>query len=315
MLAACLPRCTERETTTMDFKFNFEVEDLGEDGKEESRRRFNDNFNRPTQEKKLKKEEDIALAKEILLPVNSVALLRNRKPQEIKAGATSFRIVDSADVECKLKDDKDGHLLKAIAQHSDLLPNVYEGGLKVWECCLDLVEFLADAGVSFKDSRVLELGCGAALPGIFALQHGAEVFLQDYNEEVITEITMPNVVLNLGAESDKVNSKCRFFSGDWTLFEEMMVNRLTQDDDKFDIILTSETIYNTDSNHGLYSVIKSLLKHTGVVYLAAKTHYFGVGGGTRLFEELVNRQGEFTTEVCRTYTEGVQREILMMKWK
>ena len=39
-------------------------------------------------------------------------------------------------------------------------------------------------------------------------------------------------------------------------------------------------------------------------YLAAKTHYFGVGGGTRQFEELVNRDGRFIFKVVKTFEEG-----------
>ena len=39
-------------------------------------------------------------------------------------------------------------------------------------------------------------------------------------------------------------------------------------------------------------------------YLAAKTHYFGVGGGTRQFEELVNRDGRFNSKVVKTFEEG-----------
>ena len=57
--------------------------------------------------------------------------------------------------------------------HSDLIPGVYEGGLKVWECALDLVEYLAESDIDFSGMRVLELGCGAGLPAIFALIRGA----------------------------------------------------------------------------------------------------------------------------------------------
>lgn len=33
------------------------------------------------------------------------------------------------------------------SEESDLVPGVYEGGLKVWEGCIDLVEYLASQGV------------------------------------------------------------------------------------------------------------------------------------------------------------------------
>ena len=42
---------------------------------------------------------------------------------------------------------------------SDLVPGVYEGGLKTWECSLDLVEHLHDlqSSLSFAGKRVLEV--------------------------------------------------------------------------------------------------------------------------------------------------------------
>ena len=49
---------------------------------------------------------------------------------------------------------------------------VYEGGLKIWECSIDLAAFVA-SGVDFQNLNVLELGCGAGLPAIVAGQLGA----------------------------------------------------------------------------------------------------------------------------------------------
>ena len=50
--------------------------------------------------------------------------------------------------------------------HSDLIPGVYEGGLKVWECAFDLVVYLANSDIHFSGKSVIELGCGAGLPAI-----------------------------------------------------------------------------------------------------------------------------------------------------
>ncbi len=55
---------------------------------------------------------------------------------------------------------------------SDLVSGVYEGGLKIWECSLDLVHFIANNPALIENKRVLELGCGQGLPGICALLRG-----------------------------------------------------------------------------------------------------------------------------------------------
>mmetsp|Transcript_1152 Transcript_1152/g.3242 ORF Transcript_1152/g.3242 Transcript_1152/m.3242 type:complete len:132 (-) Transcript_1152:2369-2764(-) len=56
---------------------------------------------------------------------------------------------------------------------SDLVAGEYEGGRKLWESSVDLVQYCALENLSFAGKRVLELGCGHALPSIFAAQQGA----------------------------------------------------------------------------------------------------------------------------------------------
>ncbi|XP_019646721.1 PREDICTED: histidine protein methyltransferase 1 homolog [Branchiostoma belcheri] len=225
--------------------------------------------------------------------------------------------------------------LEASTSESDLVPNVYEGGMKIWECSVDLVEYLSEIALSWAGLKVLEIGCGAGLPGILALTKGAEkVHFLDYNEEVLRNVTIPNVVLNAGTDLDA--TRCRFFAGDWSSVQKLLTeeskcandltkesnsksgNKMTEEsksNEKYDVILTSETIYNTDSYQKLHDLMKSTLAPHGTIYLAAKTHYFGVGGGTRLFEEFVRKEDVFRSEVSKVYSEGVNREILKIEIK
>jgi predicted nicotinamide N-methyase len=50
---------------------------------------------------------------------------------------------------------------------TDLITGVYEGGFKLWECSIDLVQYLIDENVPLDGKSVLEVGCGHGLPGIF----------------------------------------------------------------------------------------------------------------------------------------------------
>ena len=84
---------------------------------------------------------------------------------------------------------------------TDIIPGVYEGGLKEWEASHDLVQYVesASSGLGALSSlRVLELGCGHGLPGIAALRRGAAVAFTDLNVEVLTSATLPNALLNAG---------------------------------------------------------------------------------------------------------------------
>uniref|UniRef100_K1R994 protein-histidine N-methyltransferase n=1 Tax=Magallana gigas TaxID=29159 RepID=K1R994_MAGGI len=156
----------------------------------------------------------------------------------------------------------------AAASHSDLLPAVYEGGLTVWECGCDLAEFISGEGIDFRGKSVIELGCGAGLPGICAMKCGAEqVYFQDYNSEVISYFTIPNVQLN------ETTCQCRFFSGDWGEFQKYARN---QPDMRFDYILTAETIYSSENYPKLHSLLETLLKVDGQIVPAIVWLQFGV---------------------------------------
>ena len=79
---------------------------------------------------------------------------------------------------------------------SDLISGVYEGGLKVWECTFDMVDYLETTQMDGKS--VIELGCGQGLPGILCAKKGAsKVVLQDYNEHVIEKATKITAAANL----------------------------------------------------------------------------------------------------------------------
>lgn len=93
---------------------------------------------------------------------------------------------------------------RLVDARSDLIPNVYEGGLKTWECSMDLLHLLATRCLPTLQSdshRVLEIGCGSALPGIFCMQFDGvtRVDFQDYNAEVLRNVTLPNILLNTTA--------------------------------------------------------------------------------------------------------------------
>lgn len=82
----------------------------------------------------------------------------------------------------KDNDTSDLDIKKAEQQHSDLIPGVYEGGAKIWECTDDLLIYLSNnfSTGKLKNLRVLDLGCGSGLLGIYAFANEAKVTFQDY---------------------------------------------------------------------------------------------------------------------------------------
>ncbi|XP_049591592.1 histidine protein methyltransferase 1 homolog [Syngnathus scovelli] len=241
------------------------------------------------------------------------------------------------------REDTENILSRTAEQRSDLISGVYEGGLKVWECTYDLLEVIENEGETFGGKAVLDLGCGAGLLGILSLKRTArEVHFQDYNSTVLEQLTMSNVILNCQdddsddddgkgkspqttdkEEESKIKPKrgrrdlllprCRFFSGDWRTFLILASSQVPPL--KYDIILTSETIYNTAYYPALHDTFHRLLAPRGKVYLATKSHYFGVGGGLHLFETFVEERDVFAVNRLWDSQDGLKRHVVVLCFK
>jgi len=81
----------------------------------------------------------------------------------------------------------------------------------------------------------------------------------------------------------------------------------------FDLILSSEGIYNPDFINPLLNVAKKVLGPTGRLLIASKTFYFGVGGSTERCREIATTLG-FSVETVWTSStsSGSAREILSL---
>ncbi|XP_011482787.1 histidine protein methyltransferase 1 homolog [Oryzias latipes] len=183
----------------------------------------------------------------------------------------------------------------------------------------------------------------------------SQVHFQDYNSTVIEQLTVPNVILNCqedeegdwegdnnrkrtveiqdkhGCEKEDeifkpppkkratdmsqhtLMRRCHFFSGNWKTFLPLILKKEPQP--KFDIIFTSETIYNTAYYPALHEALQKLLASNGQVYLATKSHYFGVGGGLHLFETFVKEKEVFSLDRLWDGEEGLQRHVVVLRLK
>ena len=197
-------------------------------------------------------------------------------------------------------------LASPALEGTDLESGVYEGGLKVWDCSLDLVRFVGARPGLTRGKRVLELGCGQGLPGIAALQFGqaATLTLQDFNKEVLDCATGPCLDLN-GVDKDRV----RLVHGSWATVAAQL--------GKHDLILMSETLYNPEYYEQLVACIDAALSEEegAEVVIGTKTFYYGVGGGYYEFRKYLEGEGGFTLEVVEKINDmkSIERLILRMK--
>ncbi|XJO73934.1 hypothetical protein BDV3_004833 [Batrachochytrium dendrobatidis] len=229
-----------------------------------------------------------------------------------------------------LTGEASNELVESIEQQSDLISGVYEGGLKTWECSIDLVAYLelTYGSSSMHGLQVLELGCGSALPGIYCLKLGAHVDFQDYNEPVLRMVTIPNILLNTICQPvqndisegsfetevvcDQYIAQLNFYSGDW----KSMLNLLEASPPirQYDVILTSETIYEAQCQADLFKLIKAVVKPGGIVLVASKSVYFGCSGSLNDFRRLVISDGSCQISTVFINSQTVRREITQLSF-
>jgi hypothetical protein len=235
-----------------------------------------------------------------------------------ETNSISYFFIENSNLLNLIKNNE--NLIEMTKTH-DLVNGKYEGGFKVWECSVDLSKYIFSSyslNKDLKEFSIIELGCGHALPSLSLLKHLAavknenlkivNVYLQDYNRDCIELITYLNVkkflLENVDLKIEQLNIK--FVYGDWKTIEKLLPNG------SFDLVLTSETIYNSLYYKSLLGLCKYLLKDEetdrefrvkkiktndddfscqSCILLAAKTYYFGCGGN--LFEFLNIAKSDF----------------------
>lgn len=120
----------------------------------------------------------------------------------------------------------------------------------------------------------------------------------------------------------------RFFSGSWETFD------VANSGGKYDVVLTSETIYRTESLPSLINLMQiasssssaslgstvDSRKLSPVCLVAAKLIYFGVGGGVSEFVDAVMRPGapggekKGRVETVWESNVGVGRRVILVRW-
>ncbi|XP_017107273.2 histidine protein methyltransferase 1 homolog [Drosophila bipectinata] len=307
------------------FKFNFDVEAEPSEDAVAVKSPFDDQKKDSGVQDELKDGQEIVWYKsvEVKASENVISTLDfyELNAKDIDVGRTKLRHLVAGFLLENLKTQsglENLDIKKSEDSHSDLLAGVYEGGAKIWEGTSDLLQYLSEQieDSFWQDKRVLDLGCGSGLLGIYAMKLGARSDFQDYNKDVLEYITCANVLLNLDeslTEAEKLeylDKKTSFYSGDWSHFTD-----LTKESEKYDVILTSETIYNIDNQQKLLDTFASRLKPGGIVLVAAKSYYFGVGGGLDQFEDKIREGNVFVSESVWQADENLKRGILQLKFK
>ena len=201
----------------------------------------------------------------------------------------------------------DSSLLNVETNQTDIVPGVYEGGLKVWECSIDLCNYLATHSDLLMPRYCLELGCGHALPACLILRESLKknfesiVMFTDYNDFVLKGVTIANIALNTKTKNgvnptDIIAKHAVLGYGDWIDMSKQLcdsthgISQLPLNG-RFDLILAAETTYTTTSAQETAMLLaRHLVPETGVGLVATKRYYFGVGGGSDALREAARKK-------------------------
>ncbi|KAF7880578.1 uncharacterized protein EAF02_007424 [Botrytis sinoallii] len=246
------------------------------------------------------------------------------------------------------EDEGNGEGLLGLG-NDDVKTGVYEGGFKSWESSVDLVKVLSGRSIVGEGrGRVLELGCGTALPSLAVFQwflenttsstSGLELGLADYNPTVLQLVTLPNILLSWAqitksesweAEGEldidealisefisaltSRNINISLFSGAWSPdFVSLVTDKLHLSCENT-IIIGAETIYSPAALKAFAETLMALLDlSTGsnkTALIGAKKVYFGVGGSIEDFIEDVTARGALVNQV-REESDGVRRAVI-----
>ncbi|KAH8820325.1 hypothetical protein F5884DRAFT_43326 [Xylogone sp. PMI_703] len=266
------------------------------------------------------------------------------------------------DVRVQLMAEQDDEGLSNL-KNDDIKTGVYEGGFKSWESSIDLVKVLAansiqtlsqDARRNWGGKRILELGCGTALPSLATFQwhisaqvnidQTLELGFADYNPTVLRLVTLPNVLLTwaycknmahweeegefeidedtVGQFKEDLKKRSvalSFFSGAWSPEFVQITQKWCSNAEYPLTILGAETIYSPTALGSFAETVMEILSTlqipgSGAALVGAKTVYFGVGGSMEDFIQCVIKRGGTATRI-REESDGVRREVVEVRTK
>ena len=288
----------------MSFRFNFQVDNANEEDK------LLDDNNKLEELKTNDEKKTYEIAGEEIFLNKPKSLLKESIETKniIINDLTIKRIIYNSN---KKKQNDD---LSTIIKNYDVKNGLYEGGFKLWECSIDLMKYLNT--INFKEQQdIFEIGCGHGLPTLYMLKKFPNlinsIIFQDLNQQVLKEITSKNVYIN-----NINNYNIRYISGDWQcpkLLKLIPAN-------SFNLILSSETIYNYQSSINLLQLIKYSINKDNpkaMALIAAKRYYFGLDGSVNTFLTLVQQDKTLISQIVYTFDDGKSniRDIIQITFK
>ena len=198
---------------------------------------------------------------------------------DIVVGENTFHLTTAEDIE---------QLIDRISEVEFRVDERLPYWAELWHSAVALAEFLMSESIALKDTRVLEIGCGLALPGIVAAGAGARVTCSDFEEHARMAAQL-NVLQNLQEDAvDVVDMDFRHPPAEtWPL------------------ILAADVIYEKRFIEPLADFLETTLEADGRILLAEPNRVIAIP----FFEELTRRGFRYERHSRMTLLHGREVEI------
>ena len=160
--------------------------------------------------------------------------------------------VSGKTLQCLRIADLDEIIIRGLETNEDHMSDLPFWG-KIWEASILLAAYLTAQPV-LPGRKILEIGTGLGVSGLFAAAHGHEVTLSDHTEEILRFIRA-NVLLNNLSHVPIINV-------DW---------REPAGEERYDWIIGAEVIYHRPTYDDLVRFLLQTLKPHGTIFLAKST--------------------------------------------
>ena len=160
--------------------------------------------------------------------------------------------VSGRTLQCLRIADLDEIIIQGLESNDDNMFDLPFWG-KIWEASILLAAYLTAQPV-LPGRKILEIGTGLGVSGLFAAAHGHQVTLSDHTEEILKFIRA-NVLLNDLHNVSIINV-------DW---------REPAGEQRYDWIVGAEVIYHRPTYDDLVRFLLQTLKPHGTIFLAKST--------------------------------------------
>lgn len=198
---------------------------------------------------------------------------------EIRIGDRTYRLTTAEDIE---------ELIDRISEEEFRVDERLPYWAELWHSAVALAEFLSGAPLPLTDTRVLEIGCGLALPGICAADMGAQVTCSDFEEHARLAARL-NILQNVpGAAVEVVHMDFRHPPAQ-----------------RWPVIIAADVIYEKRFIEPLADFLAATLETDGSILLAEPNRMIAIP----FFEALVTRGFQYRRYARDVRLHGREVEI------